>query len=101
MNSGFVVLMGLSVVFVGLICIIFVCKLMSFVINDVFKVSAGKSEQAESLPAPAAAALDTAQRSSEAIPSRPELAAAIAAAIAEYTGKDISGIRILSIKKVS
>ena len=36
----------------------------------------------------------------EAIPSRPELAAAIAAAIAEYTGKDISGIRIHSIKKL-
>ena len=92
MDSGLVVVMGLGVVFFGLICIIFVCKCMSFVV--------GKMEKA---PAVEKTAENNAVQNStkpQAIPSRPELAAAITAAIAEYTGKDISGIRIHSIKKL-
>jgi sodium pump decarboxylase gamma subunit len=93
MNSGLVVLMGLGTVFFGLICIIFVCKCMSFVISKIEKAPATVSA-----PATQAPVQNTAK--TEAIPSRPELAAAIAAAIAEYTGRDISGIRIHSIKKL-
>ena len=93
MSDGFVILMGLGVVFVGLICIIFVCMFMSFCIRKFEKKpSAGADVRQQSVNANAPAAAQ--------IPSRPELAAAIAAAIAEYTGKDISGIRILSIKKL-
>ena len=89
MSDGFVILMGLGVVFVGLICIIFVCMFMSFCIRKFEKKpSASADVQQPSVNAHAPAAAQ--------IPSRPELAAAIA----EYTGKDISGIRILSIKKL-
>ena len=91
MNSGLVVLMGLGVVFFGLICIIFVCKCMSFVVGKIEKAPASVPET--QVP-------KQNSTKAEAIPSRPELAAAIAAAIAEYTGKDISGIRIHSIKKL-
>lgn len=94
MNSGLVVLMGLGVVFFGLICIIFVCKCMSFVVGKIDKASAKTEIPASQVPTQTQANADA------PIPSRPELAAAIAAAIAEYTGKDISGIRIHSIKKI-
>lgn len=92
MNSGFVVLMGLGTVFFGLICIILVCMLMSFLVR-IFQKTPEKNE--------ASAQANSAEPvKSDAIPSRPELAAAMAAAIAEYSGKDISGIRIHSIKKL-
>ena len=93
MNSGLVVLMGLGVVFFGLICIIVVCKCMSFVVGKMEKAPATANA-----PESKVATQNTAK--TEAIPSRPELAAAVVAAIAEYTGKDISGIRIHSIKKL-
>ena len=95
MNSGFVVAMGLGTVFFGLICIILVCKIMSFFVG-----LTQKPESAANKAVNTNAAAPAANTAPEAIPSRPELAAAIAAAIAEYTGKDISGIRILSIKKL-
>lgn len=97
MNPGFVVVMGLSIVFIGLICIILVCKLMSLVVGI-----GEKSPKSEAQNQPAAPQSQQAVKPQSAsdIPSRPELAAAIAAAISEYSGKDISGIRILSIKKL-
>jgi len=94
MNPGFVVLMGLSIVFIGLICIIVVCKLMSLAVGIGGK-SSDSSEKAATAPVQQQASQPT-----SAIPSRPELAAAMAAAISEYSGKDISGIRIISIKKL-
>ena len=97
MNSGFVVVMGLSIVFIGLICIILVCKLMSLAvgIGEKSQESAAQNQSAASQPQQAVK-----PQSASEIPSRPELAAAIAAAISEYSGKDISGIRILSIRKL-
>lgn len=92
MNSGFVVLMGMGTVFFGLICIILVCMVMSAIIKSFEKKPQATSKAENNTPAPA--------NNNGSIPSRPELAAAIAAAIAEYSGKDISGIRILSIKKL-
>ena len=97
MNSGLVVLMGLGVVFIGLVSIIFVCKCMSFVVSKIEKAPANAEEPASQVPSQNST--NTAANS-DTIPSRPELAAAIAAAVAEYTGKDISGIRIHSIKKL-
>ncbi len=97
MNSGLVVLMGLGVVFIGLVCIIFVCKCMSFVVSKIEKAPTNAE-----IPASQVASQNSTNTTanSDTIPSRPELAAAIAAAVAEYTGKDISGIRIHSIKKL-
>lgn len=97
MSNTFVVLMGLGIVFIGLICIIFVCMLMSALVRR-FEKKPAQTQQAVAqnavANAPASAPVNT------AIPNRGELAAAIAAAISEYSGKDISGIRILSIKKL-
>ena len=93
MNPGFVVLMGLSIVFIGLICIIVVCKLMSLAVG----IGGKSSDSSEKAAAPIQ---QQASQPTAAIPSRPELAAAMAAAISEYSGKDISGIRILSSKKL-
>ncbi len=96
-DPGLVVLLGISIVFLGLICIILVCTLMSFIIRTFEKKPAVQAPTLTEQQTQTATAPELTQAP---IPSRPELAAAIAAAIAEYTGKDISGIRILSIKKI-
>ena len=84
--NWFVVVMGLGTVFVVLILIIGLCWLMGLLLRD---RKAPEEENAQ--PAPTAPA---------AISNRGELAAAIAAAVAEYSGTDASAIRILSIKKL-
>lgn len=90
MNPAFVVLMGIGTVFFGLICIILLCMAMSAICR-----SLGGD------PVPAApAAAPTAPAASAAIPNRQAMIAAIAAAIAEEEGTDLSGIRILSVKKL-
>ena len=90
-SNLFVIIMGLCTVFIGLICIIAICYAMSAVVR---KLDAGKSAPASEAAAPAAPAAPA------AIENRGELVAAIAAAIAEELGKDVSGIRILSIKRL-
>lgn len=82
MQDWFVVLMGLGAVFVVLILIIGLCYLLALLCKEKTEAEA------------------PAQVSDAAIPNRGELAAAIGAAIAEYTGTDLSAIRILSIKKI-
>lgn len=83
----FVCLMGMGTVFFGLICLIALTYIMSAII--------GKTEKA--LPAPAAA---PAPVPATAPVNQAELIAAISAALAEELGTDITGIRILSLKKV-
>ena len=94
--SGFVVIMGMGIVFVGLICIVLLCGIMSKVVKILEKMTA-VSEPAAA-PAPAAAAAPVAVQ--EPIANRQELVAAISAALAEELGTDVSAIRILSLKKV-
>lgn len=81
----FVCLMGIGTVFVGLICLIVLTALMGRVLKGTQK------------PAPAPVPVGV-PASSEA--NREELVAAISAALAEELGTDITGIRILSLKKV-
>ena len=83
-SNLFVVLMGLGTVFAGLLCIILLVTLMSWVCN---RTGAPKAAAA---PAgiPAAGTVT------------PSMMAAISAAIAEDMGTDVSAIRIVSIKKV-
>lgn len=85
MPNWFVVVMGLGTVFTVLILIIGLCWILSLVCRE-RKQEPVAAEQAMSSPAPTA--------------NRGELAAAIAAAVAEYTGTDASALRILSIKKI-
>lgn len=88
-STGFVVAMGFSVVFIGLICIIIVCKIVSAVCN-----AAVKNEEAEK---PTAAPTAVADRPIE---NRREIIAAVSAALAEEMGTDVSALRILSFKKI-
>ena len=83
MNLGFVVLMGIGTVFFGLICLIALSYIMSAICRG--------TEKPQSAAAPAARAV---------IPNRQAMIAAIAAAIAEEEGTDLTGIRILSVKQL-
>ncbi len=97
MNIGHVVLLGVGIVFIGLICIVILCVLMGKVVQLLEK---GTASQAEAAPAPVAPVTAPAAAPAAAIPNRPELVAAIACALAEEMGTDVSAIRICSLKKV-
>ena len=85
-SSLFVVLMGMGVTFFGLICLILLTLLLG-------KLAGGSAKPAA--PAPAA------PPAAEAVPNRQEIIAAVSAALAEELGTDVTGIRILSFKKIS
>ena len=87
-----VVLMGIGIVFVGLIVIIFMCKVLGWIV--------GSTTKAEETKAPVEAKVNNAPAVTTTIENRGEVVAAISAAVAENLGKDVSAIRILSIKKV-
>lgn len=87
-SNGVVILLGIGIVFIGLICIIALCSIMGVVVRKFAKKPA---------EAPAAAAPAVVE---QAIPNRREMVAAVSAAIAEELGVEVSGIKILSIKKI-
>lgn len=76
---------GMGTVFVGLICLVGICKLIGLVCSKL----PDKTEKKQSAPAPSAE-----------IPNRQEFIAAVSAAIAEDLGKDVSAIRIISVKRI-
>ena len=84
-----VVAMGVGTVFVGLICLVFLISIM----NVIFQNIKPKAEKAAS---PSNAALPKTEEKMDS-----ETVAAVSAAIAETLGRDVSGIRILSIKKTN
>lgn len=84
-----VCLIGIGVVFTGLICIIILCYIMSAFCKN----SKTAEEKKAEIPAPAAA-------TAAPIQNKQEVVAAIAAAVAEVLGTDVSALRILSIKKI-
>ena len=86
MAHWFVVVMGIATVFTVLILLIALCYLLGLL----GKAGAKKEEPVQNTTPVAPAA----------IPNRAELSAAITAAISEYSGSDMSAIRILSIKKI-
>ena len=73
---------GLGLVFVGLIAIIVICSVMGLLCKGLIKEK--KSAKSENVQ----------------IPNKGEFIAAVSAALAEDMGKDISGLRILSVKKL-
>ena len=89
-SSGLVCAMGVGIVFLGLICIVIILGLMSAVVKLL-----AKNEPNEPVKAVPAAAPQPA-----VIANKGEFAAAVAAAIAEELGTDVSGIRILSITRM-
>ena len=91
----FVVLLGLGTVFAGLLCIILLITVMSWLCSRTAPKAAA--------PAPAAPKSAPAAIPRTAAPVSvvtPPMMAAISAAIAEDMGTDVSAIRIVSMKKV-
>ena len=95
--TWFVVVMGMGIVFIGLICLIALISIMGAIMKRVnakqeAALAAARANMPARSPAPAAAPAE--------IPNRGELVAAISVALAEELGKDVKAIRIHSIKRV-
>lgn len=86
-SIGMVILLGIGIVFLGLICLVIVCSIFGLI----GKATNGSKKKEEIVPAAA---------KEEEIPDRQEFVAAVSAAIAEELGTDVSAIRILSIKRM-
>ncbi len=86
-SSLFVCLFGMATVFVGLICIILLVEAMGKICRSTDKK-------------PAAAPLAPAATPAAPPADKTQLIAAVSVAIAEEMGTDVSGIRILSMKKI-
>ncbi|MDO4608558.1 MAG: OadG family transporter subunit [Clostridia bacterium] len=84
-----VVVMGVGVVFIGLVLIIVICKIMGL-----FFVGDSQSKETPVVAKPTAAVNNT------VIENRQEIIAAVTAACAEDMGKDVSAIRVISFKKI-
>lgn len=84
-----VVVMGIGVVFLGLVLIIVICKIMGSFFT--------KTQKVEEKPVAQTAAPAV---QSTVIENRQEIIAAVTAACAEEMGKDVSAIRVISFKKL-
>ena len=91
-SNLFVVCLGVGVVFIGLICIVILCKILS-------AVCAIGNKKTDTV-APSNATVAAKAEIAKPIENRQEIIAAVSAAIAEELGTDISAIRILSFKKI-
>ncbi len=89
MSNAFVCIMGVGTVFVGLICLIFICYILSAVCR-IFLKNAPQT--------PAAKANVPSQKSSN-VANKSEIIAASCAAIAEELGEDARNIKVVSFKK--
>lgn len=89
-SNELVILMGIGIVFAGLISIIILCSIMGLILRD--RKSEKKADDAVAQP--------TASVENYEIPNKQQFVAAVSAVIAEELGKDISAIRIHSIKKI-
>jgi len=92
-SNLFVCLMGICTVFIGLICIIILIMIMSGIMGRADR----KKEKAVTAAAPAAAVPAPAAAGTVT----PQMAAAVSAVIAEEMGTDVSGLRIVSFKKIN
>ncbi len=89
-SNTFVVVLGIGVVFVGLICIVLLCKIVS-----AFCMLGERKKNDNAAPVP-----NTVAAEAQPIQNRQEIIAAVSACVAEELGTDISAIRILSFKKI-
>ncbi len=81
MPNWFVVVMGVGTVFVGLVCLVILCKIIGLFCKGA--------------KAPEPKAEVTAQ-----IPDKQKIIAAVTAVCAEEMGKDIKSLRVVSFKKI-
>ena len=85
-----VVVMGVGVVFLGLVLIIVLCKIMGAFFVGTTKNGTAVPEVKAAPAAPKAAVIE----------NRQEIIAAVTAACAEDMGKDVSALRVISFKKL-
>lgn len=90
-SNLFVVLLGVGTVFVGLICLIILCKIIGAFCS--IKNTDKSETNAQSVGLSPVSKPETIQ-------NRSEIIAAVSAVIAEELGTDVSAIRILSFKKI-
>ena len=95
LHWALVCLIGIAVVFVGLVIIIGLVELMTFICNKI--LDRGDKKKAAATQAQPQA---VAPQPSGAIENRGEVLAAVCAAVAEEEGTDISAIRVISFKKL-
>ena len=83
-------LLGLGIVFIGLVSLVLIIKVMGAVMHAAERKKAKDTPRVEQTPA------------SAPVPegNRAEIVAAVSAAIATVLGESVSGIRIVSFKKV-
>lgn len=91
-SNTLVCIMGMGVVFIGLICLVIICQLLRLCCMR-FSSNSNTEEKIEATSATPVSVPD-------AIENREELIAAVSAVIAEDLGADGSGIRIRSFKRV-
>ena len=91
MSNTFVCLMGVGTVFIGLICIVLICNILSAVMKG-FSNKPAQPAQVTSANVPAVANMP--------IPDKQAIIAGTCAVIAEELGTDVSNIRVLSFKRV-
>ncbi len=87
--NWFVCVIGMSIVFLGLLGLVLICQLLGTL------VAASPKKETAVPAAPAAPAAQTAE-----IPNKQEFIAAVSAAIAEEMGEDVSAIRITSVRRI-
>lgn len=87
-SDGLVILIGLGIVFAGLIAIIILCSVSGLILRDRSKKSDGYETETSGVG------------TTQEIPQKQQLIAAISAVVAEELGTDVSAIRIHSIKKL-
>lgn len=89
-GPGTVILMGLGIVFFGLIVIIALISLMSWIVRLATKEK----------PVKKATSNEENEADFPEIANKDEFVAAVSAAIAEDLGEDISKLRIVSIRRI-
>lgn len=92
LSTGFVCIMGMGIVFIGLICIVFICMLMSFCVTRLAKGENESDAGTAITPAATEAALPADEKR--------KIIAGVCTVIAEELGTDVSNIRVLSFKRV-
>ncbi len=86
---------GFGLVFVGLICIIFICSIVGALCKNLIKEDKGTTKEIEQK------ATKSVPAATQGYQNKGEFVAAVSAVIAEELGTDVTGIRVLSIKKLS
>jgi len=95
MADWFVCVMGIGTVFAGLIALVFICYIMSFVCKLFAKPESAKTQ---TQPSHKQNSLASSART-EKIANKGEIIAAACAAIAEELGEDVKNIKVVSFKK--